>query len=88
MHKVMYTNASQYVSNRDGIFYYVRRVPNDVRQPSAFVLPLCANTFELVKNIIDRAAATNCIFIDGSSLQRFRGNLGVIRLGNYMPSTV
>ena len=25
-------NASQYVSNRDGIFYYVRRVPNDVRQ--------------------------------------------------------
>ena len=32
MHKVMYTNASQYVSNRDGVFYYVRRVPNDVRQ--------------------------------------------------------
>jgi len=32
MHKVMYTNTSQYVSNRDGIFYYVRRVPNDVRQ--------------------------------------------------------
>ena len=32
MHKVMYTNASQYVSNRDGTFYYVRRVPNDVRQ--------------------------------------------------------
>ncbi len=32
MHKVMYTNASQYVSNRDGIFYYVRRVPHDVRQ--------------------------------------------------------
>ena len=32
MHKVMYTNASQYVSNRDGIFYYIRRVPNDVRQ--------------------------------------------------------
>ena len=32
MHRVMYTNASQYVSNRDGIFYYVRRVPNDVRQ--------------------------------------------------------
>ena len=32
MHKVMYTNASQYVSNRGGIFYYVRRVPCDVRQ--------------------------------------------------------
>jgi integrase len=32
MHKVMYTNTSQYVSNRDGIFYYIRRVPHDVRQ--------------------------------------------------------
>ena len=32
MHKVMYTNASQYVSNRDGVFYNIRRVPNDVRQ--------------------------------------------------------
>ena len=32
MRKVMYTNASQYVSNRGGIFYYVRRVPYDVRQ--------------------------------------------------------
>ena len=32
MHRVMYTNASQYVSNRGGIFYYVRRVPHDVRQ--------------------------------------------------------
>ena len=32
MHKVMYTNAAQYVSNRGGIFYYVRRVPFDVRQ--------------------------------------------------------
>ena len=32
MHKVMYTNASQYVSNRGGIFYYVRRVPCDVSQ--------------------------------------------------------
>ena len=32
MHRVMYTNASQYVSNRDGVFYYIRRVPNDVRQ--------------------------------------------------------
>jgi hypothetical protein len=28
----MYTNASQYVSNRDGVFYYIRRVPHDVRQ--------------------------------------------------------
>ena len=32
MHKVMYTNASQYVSRRDGVFYYIRRVPHDVRQ--------------------------------------------------------
>ena len=32
MHKVMYTNASQYVSNRDGVFYYIRRVPHDMRQ--------------------------------------------------------
>jgi hypothetical protein len=32
MHKVMYANTSQYISNRGGIFYYVRRVPNDVRQ--------------------------------------------------------
>ena len=32
MHKVMYTNTSQYVSNRDGILYYIRRVPHDVRQ--------------------------------------------------------
>jgi integrase len=32
MHKVMYTNASQYVFNRDGVFYYIRRVPHDVRQ--------------------------------------------------------
>ena len=32
MHRVMYTNASQYVSNRDGVFYYIRRVPHDVRQ--------------------------------------------------------
>jgi integrase len=32
MHRLMYKNASQYVSNRDGIFYYIRRVPHDVRQ--------------------------------------------------------
>ena len=32
MHRVMYTNASQYVSNRDGVFYYIRRIPYDVRQ--------------------------------------------------------
>ncbi|MGA0913516.1 MAG: DUF6538 domain-containing protein, partial [Candidatus Puniceispirillaceae bacterium] len=32
MHRVMYKNASQYVSNRGGIFHYVRRVPHDVRQ--------------------------------------------------------
>ena len=32
MHKVMYTNAAQYVSNQDGVFYYGRRVPHDVRK--------------------------------------------------------
>ena len=32
MHRVMYTNASQTVSNRDGVFYYIRRIPYDVRQ--------------------------------------------------------
>ena len=32
MHKVMYSNASKYISNRGGIFYYVRRIPHDVRQ--------------------------------------------------------
>lgn len=32
MHKLMYTNASQYVSNQDSIFYIIRRVPHDVRQ--------------------------------------------------------
>ena len=32
MHKMMYTNASQYVSDRDGVFYYIRRVPHDVTQ--------------------------------------------------------
>jgi len=32
MHKVMYTNTSQYICNRGGIFYYVRRVPHDVSQ--------------------------------------------------------
>ncbi|MDC1382389.1 hypothetical protein N8500_02780 [Candidatus Puniceispirillum sp.] len=36
MHKLMYTNTSQYVSNRDGVFYYIRRVPHDVRQHYAF----------------------------------------------------
>ena len=32
MYRVMYKDAYQYVADRDGIFYYVRRVPNDVRQ--------------------------------------------------------
>ena len=32
MYRVMYKDAYQYVTDRDGIFYYVRRVPNDVRQ--------------------------------------------------------
>ncbi|MAW24392.1 MAG: integrase, partial [Gammaproteobacteria bacterium] len=32
MYRMMYKDAYQYVADRDGIFYYVRRVPNDVRQ--------------------------------------------------------
>ena len=32
MYRVMYNDAYQYVSDRDGVFYYVRRVPHDVRQ--------------------------------------------------------
>ena len=32
MHKVMYINASQYASNRDGVYYHIRRIPNDARQ--------------------------------------------------------
>ena len=32
MYRVMYKDARQYVADRDGIFYYVRRVPHDVRQ--------------------------------------------------------
>ena len=32
MYKVMYKDAHQYVADRDGVFYYVRRVPLDVRQ--------------------------------------------------------
>ena len=32
MYRVMYKDAYQYVADRDGTFYYVRRVPHDVRQ--------------------------------------------------------
>ena len=32
MYRVMYKDAYQYVADRDGVFYYVRRVPHDVRQ--------------------------------------------------------
>ena len=32
MYRVMYKDARQYVADRDGVFYYVRRVPHDVRQ--------------------------------------------------------
>ena len=32
MHRVMYKNAYQYLADRDGVFYYVRRVPHDARQ--------------------------------------------------------
>ena len=30
MYRVTHKNASQYVSKRDGIYYYIRRVPHDV----------------------------------------------------------
>ena len=32
MYRLMHKDAYQYVADRDGVFYYVRRVPNDVRQ--------------------------------------------------------
>ena len=32
MYKVMYREDVRYVSNRDGVYYYTRRVPYDVRQ--------------------------------------------------------
>ena len=32
MYRVMYKDAYQYVADRDGVFYYVRRVPHDVKQ--------------------------------------------------------
>ena len=32
MYRVMYKDAAQYVSRRNDIYYYVRRVPLDVRQ--------------------------------------------------------
>jgi len=32
MHKVMSNSDVRYVANRNGIFYYIRRVPHDVRQ--------------------------------------------------------
>ena len=32
MYKVMYTSNASYVSCRAGIYYYTRRIPNDVRQ--------------------------------------------------------
>ena len=32
MYKLMHKYASQYVVQRDGIFYYIRRIPHDVRQ--------------------------------------------------------
>ena len=32
MYRLMYKDAYQYVADGDGIFYYVRRVPHDVRQ--------------------------------------------------------
>jgi len=32
MHKLMYNSNVRYVSNRDGVYYYTRRVPYDVRQ--------------------------------------------------------
>ena len=32
MYNLMHKYASQYVVQRDGIFYYIRRIPHDVRQ--------------------------------------------------------
>ena len=32
MYRLMYKDAHQYVADRDGVFYYVGRVPHDVRQ--------------------------------------------------------
>ena len=32
MYRMMYKDAAQYVSRRNDIYYYVRRVPLDVRQ--------------------------------------------------------
>ena len=32
MYRVMYKDAYQYVADREGVFYYVRRVPHDVKQ--------------------------------------------------------
>ena len=32
MYRVMYKDAYHYVADRDGVFYYVRRVPHGVRQ--------------------------------------------------------
>jgi hypothetical protein len=32
MHRVMYTNAAQYISIKNGVFYYIRIIPHDVRQ--------------------------------------------------------
>ena len=32
MYRVMYKDAYQYVSDRDGIYYYVRRIPADLKQ--------------------------------------------------------
>ena len=32
MYRVLYKDARQYLADRDGVFYYVRRVPHDVRQ--------------------------------------------------------
>ena len=32
MYRVMYNDAHRYVADGDGVFYYVRRVPHDVRQ--------------------------------------------------------
>ena len=32
MYRVMYKDACQYVADRDGVFYYVRRIPADLKQ--------------------------------------------------------
>ena len=31
MHELMHKNENQYLRSRDGVYYFVRRVPNDLK---------------------------------------------------------